>query len=192
MTIACETDARCAERLWQVAGDVTDTAATAWHVLQTKSRQEKALAETLSARGLQFFLPLINVNRVYGGRRAKAELPLFPGYLFLKGSLEDVYTADRTKRVAKVIPVFDQQKLHEELRSLQLALQQADQAASFDPFPFLKRGIRVEVTSGPLRGVRGVIEDRRRRDRLILQVNVLGQATSLEVDSAVLEPVGEN
>jgi len=161
-----------------------------WHVLQTKSRQEKALAETLLARGVRCFLPLVDVQRMHGNRRTRVEFPLFPGYLFLQGSLEDVYTADRTKRVAKVIPVFDQAKLAEELRSVELALESA--STPFDPFPFLKRGIRVEVSSGPLRGVRGIIEDRHKRDRLILQVDILGQATSLEVDGALLLPIGHN
>ena len=162
-----------------------------WHVLQTRSRQEKALAEGLEARGIKCFLPLVRVGRVYGGRKAQVELPLFPGYLFLHGTLENVYAADRTKRVAKVIPVFDQARIAEELKSVELALKEAPQTSRFDPFPYLKQGIRVEVISGPMRGVRGVIEDRRKRDRLILQVNVLGQATSLEVDSALLMPIGD-
>lgn len=160
-----------------------------WHVLQTRSRQEKALAETMESRGVQCFLPLVQVKRHYNGRRAVVELPLFPGYLFLRGTLEEVYLADRTKRVAQIIPVFDQDKLAEELKNIELALKGAGSEAPFDPFPFLKRGIRVEVISGPLRGVRGVIEDRLKRDRLILQVDVLGRATSLEVDGAILAPL---
>jgi len=162
-----------------------------WHVLQTRSRQEKALAESMESRGVQCFLPLIGVNRQYNGRRATVELPLFPGYLFLRGTLEEVYLADRTKRVAQVISVFDQAKLAEELQNIELALKGAGKEAPFDPFPFLKCGIRVEVISGPLKGVRGVIEDRLKRDRLILQVDVLGRATSLEVDGAALAPLGE-
>jgi transcription termination/antitermination protein NusG len=160
-----------------------------WHVLQTKSRQEKKLRESLVARGIRVYLPLVDVQRNYGGRRAKVELPLFPGYLFLQGTLEEVYEADRTKRVARVIEVFNQAALAEELRNVEMAIQGAGNAFPFDPFPYLKVGIRVEVIAGPLRGVRGLIEDRRKRDRLILQVNILGQATSLEVDSAVLAPL---
>ncbi|HVT80224.1 MAG TPA: transcription termination/antitermination NusG family protein [Phycisphaerae bacterium] len=162
-----------------------------WHVLQTKSRQEKALSETLNSLKIKHFLPIVQVQRMHGGRKAKVELPLFPGYLFLHGTLDEAYTADRTKRVAKVIPVFDQIRLGEELRSLEMAINASAEASQFDPFPYLKSGIRVEVVSGPLRGVRGVIEDRRKRDRLILQVDVLGQATSVEVDSALLVPIGE-
>jgi transcription antitermination factor NusG len=140
-----------------------------WHVLQTRSRQEKALAETLDSQGIHNFLPLVRVNRLHRGRRAEVEFPLFPGYIFLQGTLDDVYTADRTKRVAKIISVFDQERLAQELRNVELAIEGAGDA-KFDPFPFLKRGIRVEVSSGPMRGVRGVIEDRAKRDRLILKV----------------------
>jgi len=177
---------------WISEPGMPETGAKRWHVLQTKSRQEKLLRESLEARGMRVYLPLVEVQRNYGGRRAKVELPLFPGYLFLQGTLEEMYEADRTKRVARVIDVFDQKVLAAELRNVEMAIRGVGDASHFDPFPYLKVGIKVEVIAGPLRGVRGLIEDRRKRDRLILQVNVLGQATSLEVDSAVLAPLDEN
>src|SRR5437762_1028877 len=86
-----------------VDGGMDEVGGKRWHVLQTKSRQEKLLRESLEARGMRVYLPLVEVQRNYGGRRAKVELPLFPGYLFLQGTLEEMYEADRTKRVARVI-----------------------------------------------------------------------------------------
>jgi transcription antitermination factor NusG len=159
-----------------------------WHVLHTRSRQEKALTESLAAMGIAVFLPLVDVTRSYGRRRTLVELPLFPGYVFLKGQLEDAYVADRTKRVAHIIPVVDQEKLTWELRNLSMAL---NARAPLDPYPFLRKGVRVEVRSGPLAGIQGIIESRLKRDRLSLQVDVLGQATSLEIDGALLEVIGE-
>lgn len=157
--------------------------AARWHVLHTRSRQEKALAESLDARGLEYFLPLIKAPRYYGRRKLVSELPLFPGYVFLRGTLDEVYEADRTKRVAHVIAVNDQARLEEELAAIRQALASE---ATFDPFPYLVRGVRVEVIAGPLRGIRGMVESRTRRDRLILQVDVLGQATSVEIDGSLL------
>ena len=61
--------------------------------------------------------------------------------------------------------------------------------APLDPYPHLRCGVRVEVRSGPMRGVQGLIQDRSRRDRLILQVDMLGQAVSLEVDAAMLDVI---
>ena len=64
-----------------------------WHVLHTKSRQEKVVAAELGAMGIAYYLPLVRQVRYYGRRKAKVAMPLFPGYLFLRGSLEQVYGA---------------------------------------------------------------------------------------------------
>lgn len=159
-----------------------------WHLLHSKSRQEKAISEALSARGIAHYLPLVGVTRTYGGRKVGVDLPLFPGYLFLKGSRDEVFAADRTKRVANIIRVVDQAKMGWELRNLALAL---SSTVSLDPYAYLRVGVRVEVRSGPLMGLQGVVESRLKRDRLILQVDVLGQAMSLEIDGAILAVVEE-
>jgi transcription antitermination factor NusG len=49
--------------------------------------------------------------------------------------------------------------------------------------------LRVEVRSGPFRGLQGVIEEVGRNDRLILQVQTLGRAVCLEIDGALLDPL---
>jgi transcription termination/antitermination protein NusG len=165
-----------------------DSSLGSWIVLRTKSRQEKILAADLAAAGVGCFLPLVNCTRFYAGRKAVVEIPLFPGYVFLRGSLDDAYEADRKKRVAQIISVHDQRQIDEELTNLHLAL---CVNSSLNPYPYLKRGVRVVVRSGPLRGVRGSIEEITRRDRLILQVQMLGQATSLEIEGSLLDVEGD-
>lgn len=157
-----------------------------WVVLQTRARQEKALASTLAAMDVPYFLPLVKKARYYGRRKSSAITPLFPNYIFMRGAKDIVYRADRTKRVAQIISVPDQDRLHRELNSINLAV---EQEAPLDPFPYLKKGIRVEVRSGPFQGMEGLIEDKTKDDRLIVQIDVLGQATSLEIDGALLEAI---
>ena len=157
-----------------------------WHVLHTKSRQEKVVAADLAAMGIPFYLPLVRQVRYYGRRKTRVSMPLFPGYVFLRGTLEQVYAADRTKRIANIIPVNAQDQLDWELRNLHLAL---SKDAELIPFPFLSKGVRVEVRSGPFRGLQGVIEGRAADNRLILQVDMLGRAVSLEIDGALLDPI---
>jgi transcription antitermination factor NusG len=155
-----------------------------WRVLHVKSRQEKVLSDDLTAMGIPHYLPLIRRQRYYGNRRATVEMPLFSGYVFLRGTLEDAYRADRTKRLANVICVTDQRQIDWELRNIRLALANH---ASLDAHPFLTQGVRVRVQSGPLRGLEGVIEDRSKIGRLVLQVRMLGSASSLEIDGSLLE-----
>lgn len=155
-----------------------------WHVLHVKSRQEKALADDLAVRGISYFLPLVRHHRVYGRRKVVIEVPLFPGYLFLRGDLEEAYDADRTGRVARIIPVADQGRLAKELAGVQIAVAHDGR---LDPYPYLKEGLPVRVRYGPLEGLEGLIESRYKRDRLIIQVDVLGQGVSMEIDGACLE-----
>lgn len=157
-----------------------------WYVLHTRSRQEKAVAAHLASRNIPHFLPLLSQVRYYGRRKLIVELPLFPSYVFLHGRLEHAYEADRTRRLSRIIHVPDQQQIEWELSNLRLVV---EKDVLLDPYPHLKVGIRAEVRSGPFRGLQGVIEDRTHLDRLILQIDMLGRAVSLEIDGALLEPV---
>jgi transcription antitermination factor NusG len=159
-----------------------------WFVLQTKPRQEKALASDLMAMSIDHYLPLQDQVRYYGNRKRERELPLFPGYVFLKGTLEDAYGADRTKRVARLIDVSDQVQITWELAQIRRAI---ESGASLAPVHHLGRGHLVEVSGGPFRGLQGIIEGYARCDRLILGINLLGQAVSLEVDVSLLVPLLE-
>jgi len=157
-----------------------------WFILHTRSRQEKVVFADLMAMGIGVFLPLFEEVKRYGRRKIARQKPMFPCYLFLRGTLDDTYRIDRTDRLARIIPVADQRKLEWELVNLHLAI---TRQAPLDPYPFLKVGIRAEVRSGPFRGLQGVIERRDAKDRILLQVDMLGRAMSLELDGAILEPV---
>ena len=169
-----------------IADDRAARPEASWYVLHTRSRQEKILSNDLGARQVDHYLPLVRRVRFYGDRKATVEEPLFPGYVFLFGALDDAYDADRTRRVANIIRVTDQQRLEWELNNIKLAL---SQDAALDPYPHLVRGVRVEVRSGPFQGLQGVIEEKGRNSRLILQVDVLGRAVSMEIDGAQLERI---
>ena len=161
---------------------------TTWHLIHTKSRQEKALARDLSAMGIAYYLPLVRQARYFGRRKRVVDAVLFPGYLFLHGTLDQGYMADRTRRVVELIKVCDQERLERELDNVRLAL---NRGAELDPCPYLKEGVRVEVRAGPFRGLQGYIDRKKKNDRLILQIDAeaFGRAASLELDGALLEPV---
>jgi transcription termination/antitermination protein NusG len=157
-----------------------------WRVLHVRSRQEKALEQTLRAMDVSCYLPLRRVERRYGTRRAESMLPLFPGYLFLWGRREEVFAADRTRRVAQVIEVPDQAHLEWELANVHRAL---GTGAMLDPHPAFQEGVRVRVVSGPFEGLEGIVRSRRTADRLVLQVRMLNTATSLDIQGELVEAV---
>ncbi len=165
---------------------VVAPAGSRWFVVHTKSRQEKALAADLTAHEVPHYLPLITRVQYYGRRKVRAQFPLFPGYLFLLGTPEQTYTADRTDRVAHIIKVGDQQRLTEDLANIRAAI---DRGATLELCPRIEVGTRVEVSSGPFKGIQGTVEEGTAHDRFVLHVGLVGAAALLEIDRSLLRPV---
>lgn len=155
-----------------------------WFVVRTRSRQEKALAEDLDARGTEYFLPLVWRVSYYGRRKIVRTVPLFAGYIFIHSSVEEAFTVDRTDRASQLIRVTDQDRIAHELAQIRRAMASG---VELSPAASIPAGTPVVVRSGPLKGTEGIVDQASADRRLILQVDVLGQATSLEIDQDLLE-----
>jgi len=140
----------------------------------------------LLGKSVEVFLPTINRTMFYGHRKRVVRAPLFSGYVFMKGNADATFAAIDTRRVARIVPVNDQARLEHELAQIRMTLGATDE---FMPAPYLEIGTPVRVTRGPLKDVEGVVELRRFPNRLVLQIQTLGRATSLEIDTDLLEPI---
>ena len=158
-----------------------------WHVAHTKARCEKAFASDLASRGIAYFLPMIERITFSGGRKRRGMMPLFTGYVFFAaGDEADRQAALATDRLACVIEVRDQVRLVKELAATHRALKNK---IALDPYPFAVTGRRVRVAFGPLQGTEGVVVRRDGRERLVLEVGILGQGAAMEIGPELLEPV---
>jgi transcription antitermination factor NusG len=55
---------------------------------------------------------------------------------------------------------------------------------AYDPCPMIREGMMVEVMHGPLKGIVGRLVRKGAHARLVLSVDLIGQAVSVEVDAA--------
>ncbi len=167
--------------------DSIDPTEGRWWVAHTKSKFEKAFAWDLIKKEIGYFLPLVPRTHVRGGAKRKFLLPLFPSYVFFFGDRNDRTDALCTDRLCQVIYVADQSTLVSELSHLKMALE------SFGTINrcTIPRGQRCRVTSGALMGISGVVVEHHKSTRLILQVSILGQGVSLEIDGDLLEPIDQ-
>jgi transcription antitermination factor NusG len=160
---------------------------SSWWALYTRHQHEKSVAEMLTAKGFEVFLPLYESTRRWKDRRKVLSLPLFPCYVFLRGGLDrklQVVTTPgvhmilyRGERIA-VIPPY-------EIEAIQKA---TDGSLSVEPHPFLKCGSRVRVMRGAMEGVEGILLRKKNLCRLVLSVDMLAQSVSVEVHAADVEP----
>ena len=151
-----------------------------WYAVYTRSRHEKKVAEALTSKNLNAFLPLRRVMRRWKDRRKEIDLPLFSGYVFVKTPMREKLSILRTPGVVTIIgdakgptAIPDQQILAiEKLVASSL---------KYDPVPYLKEGARVSIVHGPLSGVEGILVEKRKKCRLVLSVDLIQQSAVLEV-----------
>ena len=155
-----------------------------WWVVHTRSRNEKALAHDLISKNISYFLPMSWKVRRRSRRTIRSFLPLFSGYLFFCGQEEQRIELLRTNRVANLIEVNNQQKFLDELVQIDQALRAG---APLMPHKYIKVGQQCRVIAGPLIGLEGVVVKTRGAIRLVLQIDILGQAASVEIDIDMIE-----
>src|SRR5271157_3527224 len=61
-----------------------------WHAIYTRHQHEKAVADILSRKGFEIFLPQYTSTRQWKDRRKEISLPLFPSYVFIRGGLDSM------------------------------------------------------------------------------------------------------
>jgi transcription antitermination factor NusG len=156
-----------------------------WMVANVRSRQEKALARYLEPCGVPFYLPLHENAIRRAGRRFISFLPLFAGYVFLRGSHAERHAALRSNLIARILEPPDQEELSRELRELR-RLQES--GASLTPCANFEPGQRVRVLDGPFAGYTGVVVRGTDRPRLVVSISMLQRAVAVEFDREVLIP----
>jgi hypothetical protein len=157
--------------LWEGSGPGTDPGRR-WYCLHTKPRQEKATARDLRAGQVPFYLPqIVREGRTPAGRKTRATLPLFGGYLFLLGDSAARFAALKGNRLVNILEVADQEGLVRDLRQVHRML---SSGLPIDPEPSVPVGGRFRITSGPLVGLVGTVVRRGKRDHFVAVVEFLG------------------
>ena len=157
-----------------------------WYAAYTIVRHEKKAVSHLEIRGIETFLPLYGSTRNWNGRRAKVHLPLFPGYLFVFIHACDRFRVLEAPSVVRLIG--NNGKLTPLPETEVQALKASLQLQSSRPSPFFAAGRRVQIKSGPLRGLTGVVVREARELRVVIKIETIMQSFSVELDSGDLEP----
>lgn len=157
-----------------------------WYAVHTSANHEKRVAEQFAMRKVEHFLPLYESVRRWKDRRVTLQLPLFPGYVFVRMALGDRLRVQQVPGVARLVG-FDgtPAALPEgEVEALRASFESGIRA---ERHPFLKIGRRVRVKSGPMQGLEGILRRRKGGARLIVSVDLLQQAASVEIGEEDLE-----
>ncbi len=154
-----------------------------WFALWTRSRHEKVVYDQLTRKDIEAFLPLVPKWSRWKDRTKKIDWPLFPGYCFARF---DPLTRLRVLTCQGVVSIvsFDGEPAaipDVQIESIRTLVQSELQ---FDPCPLIHEGDIVELTHGPLKGVVGRLIRKGPRTRLVVSIEIINRAVSVEVDAA--------
>ncbi len=157
----------------------------AWAVLHVRPRCEKKAADYCRLNDLPWYLPLRKKVHRYGSRERSFWSPLFPGYVFCVTTPVQKTKIRQNRYVANLLDVVDQATLVEQLRQIERALTVGDVV---EVMPYLEAGRQVSVTSGPMKGLEGMVLRVKGKTRVVINVDMIQQSVAVEVDSACLSP----
>lgn len=170
---------------------MTDAKLTpAWYVLHTRSHFENVVFASLRGKAKETFLPKMRVRSRRKDRKKMIDMPVFPGYVFVRTALLPAEHVDILKTVGAVrlignsagpVPVPD-----EAIESLRIMTAAPESILAGTRF---QAGDRVLVTAGPFAGVIGVFSRYRGLERVVVEIEILGRFASVEVTEEDVEPL---
>lgn len=169
---------------------LVDPLKSSWYALHTRSRFENVVFDNLTKKSFEAFLPKMKKASRRTDRRVVLDVPIFPGYVFVKSSL----TAEAHLSILKtlgVVRVLGSKRgpvaiPEESLTSLRIMV-----AAGEEIFtnPTFLEGEAVIVTGGPLKGITGIFSKHLGQGRVIVNIDILGQSAAVHVSDTDIERI---
>ena len=159
-----------------------------WYAIWTRSRHEQVVREQLEQRHIEAFLPTVAKWSRWKDRKKKIDWPLFPGYCFARFNARERLPVLKCTGVVSIVGFEGGEPApipEHEINGIRTLV---ESELAFDPCPFIREGSMVEVVHGPLKGVIGRLIRKSEKARLVLSVDLIGQAVSVEVDAADVKP----
>ena len=174
-----------------------DTQRDSWFVIWTESRAEKKVEARIAALGLSPWLPMVKERHRWSDRWREVVSPLFPGYLFARAQSAEWHKVLGTPGVLTVVQDGGRPALLEDgfVSGLRDAIERDGAAPESvaEVFDYRTGDDVVIVQEGALKGVRGVVRERRSKRQLVIWVSEIGRGVAFTigpalVKAAVLQP----
>lgn len=161
-----------------------------WYAAYTSANHEKRVAKQLVVRSVEHFVPLYESVRRWKDRKVRLQLPLFPGYVFVRLALRDRLRVLQVPGVARLVGFngLPCALPDSEIEALKAGLAGGIRA---EPHPYLTVGRRVRVKAGPLAGMEGVLTRKKNGARFVISLDLIMRSVAVDVDALELEPCGD-
>ena len=161
-----------------------------WYAAYTCVQHERRIAYQLQQKSVEFFLPLYEAVHKWKDRRKRVELPLFPGYIFVRIPLRDRLQVLEIPSVVRLVG-FDGPPTPLPDAEIELLRSGLAHKLRAEPHPYLSMGRRVRIQRGPLAGLEGILRRRNGSLRVVLSMELLKRSIAVNIDAADVELVSK-
>ena len=161
-----------------------------WYAVYVRSRKEKKVHQLFEEKGVESSLPLIRTVKQWSDRKKKVELPLFKGYIFVRIDIsKDKLNILQTDGVVRFIGIRNKPSKipDEEMHWIHMMVENSDTVQNEKEIPIV--GQKVCVTAGPFKGVEGVAIRGGDQSRLVIVIESIMNAVSVEIDPNYLQKI---
>jgi transcription antitermination factor NusG len=157
----------------------------AWYALRLRSNAHFIVKARLEESGIHTFLPTYPEESRWSDRTKNIERPLFPGYIFARVESARLRELLSTAGVIDVLPsrMRPERIGEDEISNVRRATESRLAAL---PCPYVA-GDAVVVERGPLAGVTGIVSRTRGATRIVVGIEILRRAVSVEIDAGDLK-----
>ena len=162
---------------------MSEKAVLRWYAVYVKSRYEKKTSKLLEDKNIETYLPLIGRLKQWSDRKKMVEEPLFKSYLFVRSDLKNYYEILNTPGIVrfvtfegKPVPVPENQ-----LVAVKEYIGEYDGEDDLELLQNLEEGQMVEIVYGQMKGLIGRLVEMRGRQRLIVNIEAVGQDLPINV-----------
>ena len=152
----------------------------------SEEKIEQIAINELSKKDIESFCPMFKERRQWSDRKKWVHFPLFRSYVFARIHLKENIFVLQTIGVNKIvkfqnkISIIPDQVIND-IKNI------VDGGYKIQQVDYFIKGDEVSVVSGPLKGVNGIIQDLKGDSRLIMKVEAIRQAFSIEISSEQLK-----
>jgi transcription antitermination factor NusG len=159
-----------------------------WFAVQVTPRHEKRVDAILQEQNYGHFLPMRRMRRKWSDRVKVIEQALFPGYVFVRTQSCSVGKIHRMPGFIRIVSFGGRPC---SVPDIQIeALQRIiDSKRDICPISYLAVGRKVQIITGPLSGLTGIISHYRNCGRLIVSVDLIMRSIVVEVDGEEVAPL---
>ncbi len=161
-----------------------------WYAAYTCANHERRVADQLSSREVEHFLPQYESVRRWKDRKVRLQLPLFPGYVFVRLALQNGLRVLQIPGVARLVG-FDGHPAPISEDEVTRIREFLDRGLRAEPYPYLTVGRRVRLRSGPLAGTQGILVRRKGNFRVVISIEMIQRAVAVDVDVTDVEALAK-